>query len=166
MTFKRPLILLIALISLALPATAAETEFRITVTGMGCSQCVYALEQALQHTAGVKDAIVDIRTRLVVVKVDANNPPSAEALAQSAKNQKYSVAKIAATLVGRVERTTSGLQIIAGSRRFRVSPVDGGIKMVEYVNRTVAVEGVFVRIEGGGHASKSYRFVPVKLIAL
>ena len=165
LTGKRILTFLIALVGFALPAMAAETEFRLTVTGMGCSQCVYALEQALQHTHGVKDAIVDLRSRSVVVKVDPSNPPSAEALAQSARGQKFSLAKLEATLVGRIEQTSNGWQLIAGSRRFNVSPTDDGPGIDAFINRIVVLEGMFDGIEDVEGATKSARFVPLKVTA-
>ena len=57
------------------PVQAAEQgdEFRLNVYAMYCNQCAYGLEQELDRTGGVTDAIVDLQTTSAVVKVAGND---------------------------------------------------------------------------------------------
>ena len=143
------------------PAQAAEQgdEFRLHVYGMFCNQCAYGLEQSLQHTDGVKDAIVDLRKNSAVVKVVSSGPPPAAALVQKAINQGISVKKIEATLTGRVEQTARGWELVAGSRRFSLTTDEGGPNIEDHVNQTVTLEGVFAGIKGVDKATGEPRFI-------
>ncbi len=132
------------------PGQAAEQgdEFRLNVYGMYCNQCAYGLEQELERTGGVTDAIVDLQNNSAVVKVASSAPPAAEALVQAALEQGISVKEIAATLTGRVERSTTGWELVCGSQRFSLTAEDAGLDLETLGNRTVTLEGVFAGIEG------------------
>ena len=125
---------------------------------MVCNQCAYGVEQMLQHTAGVNDVIVDLRSGNVVVQADSVNPPSAEVLVQKIIDQRISLEKIEATLVGRIDKTTDGWELVAGAQRFNVEPA-GGLSLDEYAGQTVTVEGVFKGLPGIDGAEGSPRLV-------
>lgn len=143
------------------PVQAAEqgNEFRLNVYGMYCNQCAYGLEQELERTGGVTDAIVDLQNNSAVVKVVSSAPPAAEALVQAALDQGLSVKEIAATLTGRVERTTAGWELVCGSQRFSLTVEDAGLDLETLGNRTVTLDGVFAGIEGVDSAIGKPHFI-------
>ena len=56
---------LLGIIVLGISAQAQaeqQPEFRLKTYGMVCNQCAYGVEQSLQHTKGVKDVIVELRS--------------------------------------------------------------------------------------------------------
>ena len=152
-------LLVVFVLALSMQARAdQELEFKLKTYGMVCNQCAYGVEQALQHTDGVNDATVDLKSGSVVVKAEPTNPPSPEILAQRVRDQRLSIEKIEATLVGRIVRTSDQWQLVVGSRRFRLdasegTPLDG------YENETAVVDGVFEGIPGVDGASGSPRLI-------
>ncbi len=150
MKLRRSSSMLFALVVLMVSAQAMalpKSEFRLSVYGMVCNQCAYGVEQSLQHTEGVKDAIVDLREGHVVVVADPTNPPSAEALAGRIRDQRVSLRAMEATLSGRIARSDQGWELLAGARRFRVEPGDDA-DLARYAGESVTVEGVFKGVPG------------------
>lgn len=137
---------------------AAQNEFRFTTYGMVCNQCAYGIEQALQHTDGVDDTIVDLRNGNVVVQADAANPPNVEALVKKIIDQRISLKNIEATLVGRIVQSDSGWQLIYGAQRLALETFEG-LALEEYADQTVTVEGKFEGFEGVDNAEGSPRFI-------
>ncbi len=138
---------------------APKSEFRLTVYGMYCNQCAYGVEQTLQHTAGVNDVIVDLRSGNVVVQADSANPPSAGVLVQKVIDQRLSLEKIEATLVGRIVKTTNGWELIAGEQHFNLDTTAGELSLDEHSDQTVTVEGVFEGLPGIDDTEGSPRLV-------
>lgn len=139
----------IFVVTISTPAQAGqEPAFRLNTSGMGWAQCVYGVEQSLQHTKGVKDAIVDLGSGIVTVIGDPANPPSPDILAQIVKSQRFSIEEIEATLVGRLVRTLDGWQLVVGSQTHSLETLEGGSALEEYVDQTVRVDGVFEGIPG------------------
>lgn len=148
-------------ITWGIPVEAAEQqdEFRLNVYGMYCNQCAYGLEQALQHTDGVTDAIIDLKNNSAVVKVIPLSPPAAETLVEKAIDQRLSVKKIEATLTGRVERTADGWALTCGSQRFSLVVDEGPVKLEELTDQYITLDGVFDGIEGVDAAAGRPRFI-------
>ncbi len=143
------------------PGQAAEQgdEFRLNVYGMYCNQCAYGLEQELERTGGVTDAIVDLQNNSAVVKVESSAPPAAEALVRAALDQGLSVKEIAATLTGQVEQSAAGWELVSGSQRFSLTIEEGGPDLETLGNRTVTLEGVFAGIKGVDSATGKSHFI-------
>ena len=143
------------------PVQAAEQgdEFRLNVYGMYCNQCAYGLEQELERTGGVTDAIVDLQNNSAVVKVASSAPPAAEALVQAALDQGISVKGIAPPLTGRVEQSAAGWELVCGSQRFSLTVEEGGPDLITLGNRTVTLEGVFAGIKGVDSATGEPQFI-------
>ncbi len=153
---------LLGIIVLGISAQAQaeqQPEFRLKTYGMVCNQCAYGVEQSLQHTKGVKDVIVDLRSGDVTVIPDPSNPPSAEILAQRITDQRISISNIEATLVGRLVRTPDGWQLVIGSQRLSLETAVGSPALEQYADQTVVVEGVFAGIPGVDGAEGLPRFI-------
>lgn len=168
MSARNTLTALLTLVAFAVAAPAAagaKSEFRLSVYGMVCNQCAYGVEQSLQHTEGVEDAIVDLRSGSVVVKVNPAAPPSAEVLAQKIRDQRVSLRKMEATLVGRIMRSAEGeWELVAGSQRYRLAG-ETEIALDRYAGQTVAVSGVFEGVSGLEGAEGPTRFLPREIEA-
>ena len=75
---------LLTVFLLTIPAQSEAgqaNEFRFKTYGMVCNQCAYGVEQSLQHSEGVNDAIVDLRSGSVVVVAELVASPAVEVLA-------------------------------------------------------------------------------------
>jgi copper chaperone CopZ len=68
--FAKTLLLVIATVSLATVALAADTTTTFKVTGMYCSACQTKIQHALQKTDGVRDANVDLDKGSATVTYD------------------------------------------------------------------------------------------------
>jgi len=143
----------------ALAAGDPPSEFRLTVYGMVCNQCAYGVEQSLQHTEGVEDAIVDLRAGSVVVVVNPISPPSARVLAQRIRDQRVSLRKMEATLIGRVVHSVeAGWSLMVGSERYRLTAENESI-IERHANGTVVATGVFEGLSEAEDAQEKLRFV-------
>ncbi len=151
---------LLTVFFLAAPAQAQadrEAEFRLTVYGMVCNQCAYGVEQTLQHTDGVRDAIVDLKRHSVVVRADPSPPPAPETLARKVLDQRVSLKAIEATFFGRVARGPDGWTLVAGPRRFPIDEADR-IALTSFEGVSVVVTGTFRGVPGVDGASGVLRF--------
>jgi len=61
----------------------------LKITGMSCNHCVHAVKQALQNTAGVARAEVDLQKGSAVVEYDAAQT-TPRALANAVMDEGYS----------------------------------------------------------------------------
>ncbi len=153
---------LLTVFLLTIPAQSEAgqaNEFRFKTYGMVCNQCAYGVEQSLQHSEGVNDAIVDLRSGSVLVKAELVGPPAVEVLAQRILDQRVSIEKVEATLVGRIERTTEGWLLVYGSQRYTLTPSDNSLLLDQHTGRTVVVDGFFEGIEGVDGATGTPRFI-------
>ena len=153
---------LLGIIVLAISAQAQagqQPEFRLKTYGMVCNQCAYGVEQSLQHTKGVKDVVVNLRNGDVTVIPDPSNPPSAETLAKKVTDQRISISRIEATLVGRLVRTSAGWQLVIGSQHVSLETAEGSPALEQYADQMVVVEGVFKGIPGVDGAEGAPRFI-------
>jgi copper chaperone len=60
----------------------------LKISGMSCNHCVHAVKQALQNTAGVQRAEVDLQKGRAVVEYDAAHT-SPRALANAVMDEGY-----------------------------------------------------------------------------
>lgn len=160
--------LMIATIGLAFalaPATyaadeASSNEYRLDVDGMVCSMCTYGVEQALQHTAGVLDAIADLENQTVVAKVSDTQTPTASTIVGKILDQHFSVGSIAATLTGTLERTDKELVFVVGGEKLPlIEPETESLELSRYVGQALRLEGEFQGIDGVDNAEGRPRFV-------
>lgn len=146
-----------------LPATApaqeaAPNEYRATVYGMVCNQCAYGVEQSLQHTDGVADALVDLKNGSVVVKATAS-PPEARTVVEKIRAQGVSVRKLEATLTGRLEETSGDWRLVLGGHRVSVRRGADAPALSSNEGQQVSATGTFEGVKGVDDASGPVRFV-------
>lgn len=145
---------MIAAIFFALLPLAAHAEYEqvnLTVFGMDCAPCAYAIHVSMKGIQGVNTVDVDLNTGLVIIKLSPGNNASMRQFNQAVEKNGFTHKDAEVIVRGRLGGTASApvLEVSGTQDRYALSATAANPDIASLLGKTVDVTGVLPQAPKG-----------------
>jgi cation transport ATPase len=132
---------------LALSILAAHAEYQqvnMTVFGMDCAPCAYAIHVSMKGIQGVDTVNVDLNTGLVAIKLAPGNSATMRQFNQAVEKNGFTHKNANVTVRGQLSGSASApfLDVTGTKDLYALVPLAMGTDISAWLGKTVTVDGV------------------------
>lgn len=153
---------ILILMFFALSTVAAHAEYEhvdLTVFGMDCAPCAYAIRVSMKGIQGVVKVDVDLNTGLVSIQLNPANNASMKQFNQAVEKNGFTHKDANVIVRGQLSGSASApfLDVTGTKDRYALVPFASGMDMTALLGKTVRVDGV-VPQSAKGNVSETLRY--------
>ena len=149
----------------ALSAHGEYNQITMTVFGMDCPPCAFAVRLSMKSISGVNLVDVDLNKGLVTVKLNPGNNAEIrqfnEAVEKNGFAHEGSVVLVQGVLLG--SEKAPFLQVSGTNDRYALTPLASGIDFSHLLGKAVIVEGTLPH-SARGKVANSLRYKTIALV--
>jgi copper chaperone CopZ len=129
---------------LPLAAHAEYEQINLTVFGMDCAPCAYAIHVSMKGIQGVSTVDVDLNTGLVTIQLNPGNGASMRQFNQAVEKNGFTHKDAEVVVRGKLAGTANApvLEVSGTEDRYVLSPMAANVDIVSLLGKTVTVTGV------------------------
>lgn len=154
------MILIFALVAFSTFAAHAEYEqVNMTVFGMDCAPCAYAIRVSMKGIQGVNTVHVDLNTGLVSLQLNPGNHATMRQFNQAVEKNGFTHKDAKVIVRGQISGSTSApfLDVTGTNDRYALVPSAAATDISPLLGKTVRVDGVIPQ-SAKGKVAESLRY--------
>ena len=139
---------------LALTSLAAHAEYEqvnLTVFGMDCAPCAYAIHVSMKGIQGVNTVDVDLNTGLVAIKLASGNSATMRQFNQAVEKNGFTHKDAVIVARGKLTGTASApfFEVAGTQDRFALVPAAMSVDVGTLLGKTVTISGILPQASKG-----------------